>query len=1363
MTLNRQPRLQTPLPTTVVKIPAPPNIPSKPENSNLISVLLPLGAVLLSVILMISLMGGASSGLSYLLFLPIMLVSYLVAYITSRGIKKNYEKKLVEGREVFRANLRDIEEELKTFNKQEKIIRLSVDQDPGECIRMLQKTDARIGERRPGDQDFLYLRLGLGEDNVYYHIEENAEEKREEFEQEYEFIAQLIQKYSKVEEVPIQARIPVVGSFGISGNRNEVIGVCNALLLQLMVNHWPTEVNIASVSRIMVREEWKWLEGSVYTNASLVTKDGNQKQNPNLPDAKFLSKLEKELQKREQQIAMQQLMKKENEQSPFIPMPRIFVVFDYLPKDFHHPAVSLLLKKGPSLGVYGIFLSENSYDIPGDCGAVLALKNGKIDYKESGSEGYVRSCIADVIPSTQMHTVRSALENIKWPSDEDQSSPPDVITFLEMYGAKSVDDLPIDKWWDETPPYGYLRAPIGRMSSTSDMIFDLNEDDNAHGPHGLLGGMTGSGKSEVLKAIILSLAVTHHPYDLNFALIDFKGGAAFNELAKLPHTVGVVTDIESNATFAERVIQALSGEIERRKKLLEEARAVFNFGRSHVDEYRKQPVRLPLPRLMIVFDEFAEFKQRNPVESKKLISIARQGRSLGVHLLLATQNIEAAVDPEIMQNSSFRICLKVAEPQDSMQMVGIPDAVSLPRGRAYFSSNNRMLYQSAFSGANYIPKSGQILNNEFVKIWPDGRREKLDLPRRKTKRDPENNIATEASAVVAHLVKKAQEMHIKKPPAVWPDALPEEYALPKLVDENVSGGWDGKKWSPCIALGENKKVINPAYPFLGLQDLPGEQIQKPLQIQGNQGGNLLIFGSSGSGKSTLLRTMITSLALTQSPDMVNIYVIDYGGQSSLKLLEAFPHVGGVVTRLEIERTERLVQLIHSEVNRRNDLLRAARVDHWKDYNSQVKENDQLPALYLFIDNFRDFKQTFEHEFIEQVSSLISGGQSAGLYLILATSLQGDIPNDIFANINMRITFAQADQTEYFRIIGTPSEAKIQEDLEKGIRPGRGLLRGTPPIEFQAALPTVGDSDRELAQNLRMLSENMNNAWIGKRPKEVLTLPNLVSMPEMANLKLEKPFTTVLGLDFESLQPVGFSLVNDGPAFLIGSTMNQCGKTTLLRGWLLGLAESYSPKELQVILIDFHTRTMAALRTLPIIQTYVGSKSALDDTLDKLMLEIEKREKIIEKEYEKDPDCFDIQNVLSKWPHISVFIDDYERLYQSFGNEIYQLAECIRRSEEIGISFVISGKIRDFPYSHSDRFIERFRKTGCGILLGGVEGIDEYNDTRRPVGSVPSGLVSGRGYMIQRGNARLIQTVAFWKKDQPTDEALRDRINRIAKK
>ena len=766
-----------------------------------------------------------------------------------------------------------------------------------------------------------------------------------------------------------------------------------------------------------------------------------------------------------------------------------------------------------------------------------------------------------------------------------------------------------------------------------------------------------------------------------------------------------------------------------------------------------------MPRLIIIFDEFAEFKQRNPTESRKLISIARQGRSLGVHLILATQNISAAVDPEIMQNSNFRIYLKVAEPQDSVQMVGIPDAINLTRGRAYFSSNTRVQYQAAFSGASYQINEPHKAANRFIRIWPDGKREEINLPLRAMAASKSAPAETEAAALVAYIEKTSREMHIKPPPAVWPDALPERIYLPDLLTKICSGCWDGKKWSQCINWRNQDGDLSPMLPVLGAVDVPAKQRREILQMNAAQGGHLLVFGSAGTGKSMLLLTLVTSLALTQTPQDAQVYIVDYGGQSSLKPLEVFPHVGAVVTRLETERTERLFQLVYDELQRRNHLMREARVDNWLDYNQSVSAENHIPAFYLIIDGFRELKQSFEIEFINNVITLLGGSQAAGLFLVISASLQNDIPNELFANINMRCSLIQADSTEYFRIVGAPSESKLQEDAVKGVRPGRGLIRGTPPLEIQIALPTYGETEKQVAENLLNLAEQMRAAWNGDLPEPVLALPNLVTLPDRILPTEESSFNVPLGLSFSTLAPIGLSLLEDGPTFMVGGTTGQCGKTTLLRSWILSLSGMYPHEKLKIILIDFHTRTLNAFRERPNV-SYVGGRSELDPVLQELSDEISSRHEKIEEAYLSKPRSFEQLKIVREWQQIVVVIDDYEKFYQSIGGEAQLLTDCLRGSSELGVSYIIAAKINDLPNSYSDRFIERFRKSGCGVLLGGVEGIDEYNNTRRPAGAVAAGLPPGRGFLVHRGKAEMIQVAAYWDQTKAPEDALRDRIEQI---
>lgn len=1360
MVFNRQPRIQTPRPRNTVKLPAVPAIPAKQDTSPWLSVGLPLAGIIIMVVGMLifqKISGG--NNWQMLLFTPIMLISSLSSVLITRSQKKKRTQEIDTKREQYRRELVKVNAFLAKIHKAEDHIRKTIDPGLEECLKRALDRDPRLGERRPEDADFLNMRLGLGKALVSYRIERPDTQPVEEFAREIQASDLIYRKYSKLDLAPILARFGQLGSAGISGRREEVLETARAILVQACTHHWFDEVKIAIAVSPSSINDWAWSYHLPHYHTGFRVNKLPVDADPRLPLPTLLTRLEEELQNREQSVIAQKLINKEDQNaSSLIPLPRLLIVFDYLPLGYSHPAIQLLLEKGPSLGVIGIFLTDDKTKIPGECGILINRNKNHMRYDEIGARGYYRECIADAISPRQAEDFAKALSNVPWARSEQNFQPPETITFLEMFDVKRVEELPISVWWNEKSPYGYMRAPIGALSGSSQLIFDLNDKDGAHGPHGLLGGMTGSGKSEVLKAIILSLAVTHHPYDLNFALIDFKGGAAFNELSKLPHTVGVVTDIESNATFAERVIKSLTGEIDRRKILLEEARAAFGFGRSHIDEYRQLPVRRPLPRLVVVFDEFAEFKQRNPEESKKLISVARQGRSLGVHLILATQNISAAVDPEIMQNSNFRICLKVAEPQDSIQMVGIPDAINLTRGRGYFSSNTRFLYQSAYSGAPYEPENISASASKPVYKplqLPFAHKPLISSTIETKERSSFSGKETQVSAVINHINTQAELMGLKKPPSVWPAPLADRLFLPDILEKVINGGWNGKEWLPVHEYDAQANALDKfVLPIFGLVDQPSRQRQIPIQIEDELGGNLMVFGSAGSGKSTLLRTIMTSLALTYSPSEVNAYILDYGGQSSLKVLESFPHVGAVITKFETERTERLIQLIRTEIQRRNRAMRELRVDNWSDYNTHCISGQQFPALFLIIDNFRDFKQSFEHDFINEVTRLISGAQSAGLFLVLASSLQSDIPTDLYANINQRITFIQADQSEYYRIVGMPSEAKLMEDASKGLRPGRGMSRATPPEEYQAALPSYGENDKEQTENLIDLAETMRREWQGALPKPVNTLPYLATLSPHLIGHGTYDYKSPIGLDFMDLQATGLSLVNDGPSFLIGGVTRQCGKTTLIRTWLLSLAKAFSSKQLQVDLIDFHTRTLAGLRHLPIVSSYIGNRVGLEELTEKLMSEINRRQSAIEQIYVNNPDEFDIHNILKQWHHIVVVIDDYDRFYQSLGGPSENLADIIQKCTDCGMSFIISGEITDLPNAYADRFIDRVKRNGCGILLGGTEGIDEYNNTRRPIGAVPMGLPPGRGYIISRGQASMIQSMAYWDDGEEQDDAIK---------
>lgn len=1348
MSFNRPPRLQKRLPTDIVKIPRPRGLPSKPGDQNWLTTVLPVAAIVVMMILMVFLSGSGMGTISYLFFVPIMLVTAIGTILTNRGQKKKYQAKMAEVKAKYKAELRAISEKLKGMKADNEKISRDQNPDVQQCIQRAKNEDLRLGERRPTDSDFLSVRLGSGEDIPSFKIEPMEEDiEVEELREEVDFAKSLPQKYQTVVNVPIRVHLGETGSIGFAGNRDEALPVVRSFICHLLTHHWPTEVQVAVSTS---DKDWLWLDTTPHRAKNL----------SNALSAKdFFNSLESLLHNREQLLESQKLVRKESGDTPR-PLPVYIILIDTEGQQKKHPAIELLLDKGAKLGVLGLFITSSPKLVPSKCGAIVQISNNAVTLKQTGKEGIIKRAGADKLSLNEAQQFANYLDKIQWPDDL-STNPPELISLLDLLGYPKIEDLPIKEWWEENPNKDYLRAPIGLISPTSQFIFDINDADNAYGPHGVLGGMTGSGKSEVLKTILLALAVRHHPYDLNFALIDYKGGSAFNELEKLPHTVGVMTNIESHSSYAERIILALTGEIENREQILGQARQAFGLSRPHVDDYRKLQVKRPLPRLIIVFDEFAEFKQKHQEESRRLISIARKGRSLGIHLILATQNIPSAVDPEVLQNSSFRICLKVSEAADSMQLVGVPDAVNLPRGRAIFLSKNRTQFQVAFSGGEYAAGGGRAAVKEYVRVWPDGRKDKLMVAPDETS---EENLArpTQASKIVQKIIQTAHELNLAPPPKVWPEPLNNRIYLEDLFERTLAGGWDGAGWQ-AARIGKAAPFESVVAPILGMYDVPSKQSQYIYQLNQAQGGDhLLIFGSAGTGRSTLLRTLIISSAMANSPEAVSFYIIDYGGQSTLSSLQDLPHVGAVATKLEKEKTERIIQFLHAEMKRRNDLFVEKKMNNWREYNRS--EGEKLPVVYLLIDNFREFKNAFQmsaDDFLSSLDSLISGSSAAGIFLVVTANTTSDLsPTKLADNINQKVSLYQVESDEYTNIVGRPAKSKLDEDINLGPVPGRGYLRATPPLEFQAALPLGNDSTWG-GENFETILQKMA-IWNGKKPQRIEKLPLLIPYSLSERDARREQIWAPVGKEYSTLETLGLSLVEDGPFFWITSQSNRQGKTSLIKGLVLALARLYSPKDLRITFIDFHgSRKFANFADLPHTDAYVAVEKQFEETLKDLNKEREDRQLELDELFEKNPKA-NSKDLKQKWPQLLVVIDNFGGLIKN--TEALKSLELLsQNAKELGISFLLSSRLTEVSsLAYSGITLGSAIKThGCGVLFGGSEGMDAFNNTVKPRGQPNvSGLPAGRGFLINRNQAQLMQAFTYWGEGEDMDKAEEKWINQI---
>ena len=504
--------------------------------------------------------------------------------------------------------------------------------------------------------------------------------------------------------------------------------------------------------------------------------------------------------------------------------------------------------------------------------------------------------VADYNTEIDMYKCSETLFNIPIEIAKENSNLPTMISFLEMYDVGKVEQLNITNRWKNNDPTKSLQAPIGVDKNRE--LFKLDLHEKFYGPHGLIAGMTGSGKSEFIITYILSMAINYSPDEVSFILIDYKGGGlagAFQNKEtgmKLPHLAGSITNLDT--VEMNRALSSIQSELRRRQRIFNDARDALN--ESTIDIYKYQRlfreglVQEPVTHLFIISDEFAELKSQQPEFMDQLISTARIGRSLGVHLILATQKPAGIVDDQIWSNSKFRVCLKVQDKSDSMDMIKCPDAASLKEtGRFYLQVGYNELFalgQSAWTGAKYYPTEKRKKKiDETINIVDNVGNvvKSLDTIKKDLDVKPQGE---EITNIIKYLIKVSDERHISVK-QLWLDKIPEFIYVEKLRQKY--------NYLP------EKGVINP---IIGELDDPNNQRQDILTLSLSADGNTIIYGSAGNGKELLLTTLIYSTIVDHTPSEVNFYILDFGGET-LRAYNNAPQVGDVILSSQEEKVNNL--------------------------------------------------------------------------------------------------------------------------------------------------------------------------------------------------------------------------------------------------------------------------------------------------------------------------------------------------------------------------------------------------------------------------------------------------------------------------
>lgn len=893
-----------------------------------------------------------------------------------------------------------------------------------------------LWNRNASQSDFLFARAGLGDQP--FQVEIKIPEKHFSLVSDslLEKPEEIKRQFSTMHQVPVCIDLCHNHLIGVTGDvrlRQELLRV---LTVQLAALHCYTDVKFVFLYDEKM-EDWsymRWFPHVFSEDGTVRYVAGNESER-----REVLSRLNTMLQKR---------MEKQADSSVH------YVVFCSNPDILQdEPAARSLYELGH--GTTLVLLADYAAQLPNVVSCVVSLSSKVALFtKTVGENAECASFAMDHVSVEETEMFARKLSAIHVKEQKHMSDIPSSLSFLSMYNVHSVKALDIAGRWRRSRTDESLRALLGVRAGGAPCYLDVNE--KYHGPHGLVAGTTGSGKSELLETYILSLAVNYSPEDVSFFLIDFKGAGMANLFKDLPHVAGVISNL--SGTQIERAMISIRSENTRRQRLF------ARYGVNHIDQYTKlyknREAKQRVPHLFIIIDEFAELRKQEGGFIAQLISVAQVGRSLGVHLILATQRPNGTVDDNIRSNARFRLCLRVQDRQDSNDMIHKPDAAYLTEaGRCYLQVGNDevfALFQAGYSGAIYDEGNRDVYRTAMIQR--DG------LPAVVMhKQAASGRQMTELEALVKEIALTAKENGYEKSPALWLEPLG------KRID-----------WKQMPHISRKDAEERDIAVTIGLYDDPHIQAQLPLTINFNKTGHFAVCGMAVSGKSTLLETLVFGLVQEYSAAEVNLYLLDYSS-GKLSAFAHSLHVGGFMNEESEERTDKFFHYINGLLDERKKELSGSA---WSDYR---KENRRLPAVIVVLDNYDGFREKTEDMYEKVIMRILREGTSRGVFLAVSASQFSihSVPQRMADNIRMAVSLEQQDRFKYMDVLRC---SHLDLLPEKNTR-GRGLVRIEDKVlEFQTAIVFSACDDYERSQSIERAMEDMRNGYRGACAPKVPEIP-----------------------------------------------------------------------------------------------------------------------------------------------------------------------------------------------------------------------------------------------------------------------------------
>ncbi|WP_338061482.1 type VII secretion protein EccCa [Prauserella marina] len=1162
---------------------------------------------------------------------------------------------------------------------------------------------ARLWERRPLDWDFLVVRLGVGEQELATPLVPPQTRPVDELEPLCAMaLRRFVTKYSTVPDLPIAVALHGFSHIYVTGDTGAKRALARAITAQLATFHAPGDVILGAVTVPDERASWEWFKWIPHAL------------HPNKADAVGNIRLVTD-----SVVALESMLDDVFSTRPrFNPgtppaegLAHVVVFLDGGPVS----GSEHLMADGGVEGVTVVNLADPPPRVLDASTLVLDIAtDGELTSKTMDGEGKVGT--ADALDLSDMRGLARMLAplrlSVQTATDQPLAGGPLELTDLLDLGDPHAFSLA--ETWSSRSNRSRLRVAIGVHADGRPMELDLKESaQDGMGPHGLLVGATGSGKSELLRTLVLALATTHDPETLNFVLTDFKGGATFTKLDQLPHTSAVITNLEDELHLVDRMLDAIQGELMRRQELL---RKTGDFNSQYTYEKARAagaPLE-PLPALLVIVDEFSELLTARPDFIDMFVQIGRVGRSLGVHLLLASQRLDEGRLRGLESHLSYRIALRTFSAMESRTVLGVPDAAQLPRspGNGFVKADSEL---ARFKAA-YV--SGPIKNKAAVRTDKAGNRivpvqeytTHYLRPKITDKPEPDTTTAADNENTESLLEVLVDRMKGQGRPAhqVWLPPLAEPPTLPDLVGPLGKHDRRGLTTTTTATHGTLSAVV-------GIIDKPFEQRRDPYWIDlSGAGGNIVVIGAPRSGKSVAIRTILATLALTHTPAEVQFACLDFGG-GGLTAIRDLAHVSGVATRRDTDTVRRAIAEAHGLLQERERAFAEHGIDSMATYRRRLRNGDfptdRFGDLFLIVDGWSTLRTEFE-DLEPTVAEILNRGLGYGIHVIAGCNRWMDLRMNTRDMFGTRLELRLGDPLD--SQFGRKHAASVPENT-----PGRGI---TPEgLHFLAGVPRIDGqhSDEGLGEATAALVPAINNAWDGNPAAKVRLLPAVLPYEDLPPADTAPTQGIAIGISERDLQPVHLNFDTEPHLLAIGDV--ETGKSSLLRALATSIMARYQPDQAQIALIDYR-RSMLGLVPDDYLIGYATNQASVKRMTALTVDAMTKR---------LPSDDITPQQLKNRtwWtgPELFLLIDDYDLVTSGHDNPLPTLLDYMTQGRDIGLHLIITRRSGGAGRALFDPVLSRIKELASpAIMLSGNRDEGPLFDNRRP-----QKLPPGRAWLITR--------------------------------